>query len=383
MTTVLSANEGTDEYSTETANYFIKYYTSTSKNVLALSAFTGHLSVKDNKWVYEEANDLQFNFVDQNGDNCTVKVETSGDFKTVHVTDDYHGGEEGYFDYSGEKVVIRKYETEDTTFQYISLPEKAQLTFVRNGLTIASLKCKYKLSDLEGEEFNLQKSNLSSSSTFELANGYKAEVIDLSYQAQKKAAGAFRLSKNNEALVTLTLNTGIKFPSVLLSQLGDGPEDETRAVEEDEEEPTYWLEEAEVKNFVIKLDILGKVQVQGIVSDLIQLDYQVEDRLMNLFSTDVDEFNDVAKKINELIDLGIFYNGKNAKQADLKVLAFNAGDEESPRMTILPAIKFADGTSYTELSSFFTPENFPKAIEAFSKLMNDYMTLIAGPEEED
>ena len=383
MRTVLSAGEFTEEYSTETADRVINYSYKTSKLVLALSAFTGHLSVKDNKWVCEEADDLQFTFVDQNGDNCTIKLETSGDVKTVHLTNDYEGDWTIETDYSGEKPVITEYETSDTTIQCVSLPENVKATFVREGLTLATLKCNFNLSDLEGEEFNLQKSNLSSSALFELANGYKAEVINLTYQAEKKATAALRLSKNNEALVTLTLNTGVKFPSVLLSQLNEEePADVTRAEDlelEDEEEPTFW-DEAQLKNLTVKLDVLGKVQVQGTISDFIKL-YALQQQMHYIDMKDDKARKAMCENLNLLFDMGIFYDGKNAKQAIIKLYTFNRGSVEAPRWVFSPVIKFADQTTYSEVVNFFNAENFAKALEAWGKTLGEYQAFLPQDQE--
>lgn len=371
MTTVLSSGEYTEKTSTTNADHITYYSYSTTKNVLTLSAFTGHFTIEDKAWVYEEASDLQFNFVDQDGKKCVIKLETSGDVKTVHAVteidaDEYSTG----FDRSGEKPVSTKYDNADTTFQYVSLPEKVKLTFNRDGLTLASMNCTFKLSDLEGEEFIMNKSNLSCTAALELVNGYKVEVVNLNYKAEKKLTAALRLSKNKEALVTLTLNTGLKFPTVAFSDLDMDPE-----TYEEEKQTTYWVEEAKLDAFTLKLDILGKVQVQGVATEFIEFYNLLDDVIYDFNVTDGESFKNAAEDLNHKIDCGIFYNGKNAKQADIKMAAFNNGTEESEKWTLIPVIKFADGTSYGDMTSFFSAENFGKAIEAWYNLIGEYKNL--------
>ena len=377
MTTLLNARVKNEKKSNERAEYVFNYTWTASKKVMALSAFTGHFSVKDNKWVYEKASDLQFNFKDQDDNDCTITLKTSGQTKTVHLIDEIDGYD-SYVSYTyNNEVVNTFYSYEDTTKLYMELPEKVQISFAREGVKLANLNCDYKLSDLEGEEFDMHKSSMSNTATLELANGYKYEVVNFSYKPEKNATLALRLSKDKKSLISFGLTTDVKFPTVFFSDLEKEPE-----TYEEETQAAYWAEEAEIKNFNLKLDILGKVQVQGTIADFIQFDNVISE-ISDLFVNDEEGYKKTANDLNALLDCGIFYDGKNAKQADIKIEAFGQENGESEYWSLAPVIKFADGTSYSDLDSFFSKKNFSKALEAFEGLVAGYLSLASGESEEE
>ena len=148
---------------------------------------------------------------------------------------------------------------------------------------------------------------------------------------------------------------------------------------EDEEEPTFW-DEAQLKNLTVKLDVLGKVQVQGTISDFIQL-YALQQQMHYIDMKDDKARKAMCENLNLLFDMGIFYDGKNAKQAIIKLYTFNRGSVEAPRWVFSPVIKFADQTTYSEVVNFFNAENFAKALEAWGKTLGEYQALLPQDQE--
>ena len=56
-------------------------------DLLLASTFTGHFKAPGGTWTRTKANDLQFEFNDQNGKTCVLAVKTSGKVTKVHAAE--------------------------------------------------------------------------------------------------------------------------------------------------------------------------------------------------------------------------------------------------------------------------------------------------------
>lgn len=321
------------------------------KALIMASNFTGHFTARDGKWTLTKANDLQFIFNDKNGSQCVLKLETSGNVKKVHMFDiddwtdwDY----DSYTDYY------------DRTAYTVGLPENIVVTLTRGGSNVVKTAVKIDLSGITSEEFDLSKNSLSLSCNTELENGYKIEMSKVAYAANNNASATAVLSKNGKSLATVAIASDITgIPSYNAGAFGNFDEDD--------------FDKANAKNAFAKIDILGKVQIQGKISDVRKFFDYID------FAEDNDEseslFKSYINQANALIDFGLFYDGKNTKQADIKLEPFMDDYGYYKDWYNEPVIKFFDGSSYSTFEAFFNDTDFKSVIDTFEDLADEYADL--------
>lgn len=64
-----------------------KYIYNCYKSTILASNFNGQWTARNGKWNYADANDLQFIFNNQKGEQCVLKLATSGKVAKVHLFD--------------------------------------------------------------------------------------------------------------------------------------------------------------------------------------------------------------------------------------------------------------------------------------------------------
>ena len=86
----------------------------------------------------------------------------------------------------------------------------------------------------------------------------------------------------------------------------------------------------------------------------------------------------MVESLNEGLDFGIFYDGKNVKQADMKIgVRQQVGVEGAGNYYFTtPVIKFGVDTEYVPFGSFFNQENFGTVVTAFQELVGEYKQLL-------
>ena len=128
------------------------------------------------------------------------------------------------------------------------------------------------------------------------------------------------------------------------------------------------------KNGFVKVDILGKVQVQGVVSDA----RGVMDKFNAAKANNRDEalFKANLADANRYADLGLYYNNNNVKQADVYLEAFRQTSWNSSAYWQADlVIRFGDESSYSICTNFFSERNFNDIINMLRSLGNDYVRL--------
>ena len=349
----------TEKYSWGSEKYIYTNY----KALLLASNFTGHFTARNGRWLQESANDLQFIFTDQRGQQCVLKLETSGKVKNVCLWNDDDWDYGGY-DYNNGSYVYRYYI--DNTQYTIGVPEKIIVTLTQGGNMVVKTTVNIDLGSISEEEFNISRNNLKVSTLVELDNGYKFNVSNITYTANSKASVSFTMSKDGTSLVTIGASADINdIPSVNVSAFSAhnyNPKD-------------YDFDNVDAKNAYVKLDILGKVQIQGTLSDVRKfVDYLNE---ADKNERDEKTFKSYINEANTLADVNLFYDGKNVKQAAVKFEPF-AEDTWNGRTywKAEPVIYFYDGTSYSTFEVFFNKKDFKKTIDTFKALANRYADLV-------
>ena len=308
----------------------------------------------------ENANDLQFIFTDQRSQQCVLKLETSGSVKKVYVSDVNDWTD--YDSYSqGDTYVYNEYY--DRTQLTIGVPERIIVTLTQGGNDVVKANVNIDLGSITNNEFDISKNNLSVSAVVELNNGYKFEVSKVEYTANTKASLSFIMSRNGNTLITMGAAADVyDLPSINVSTLIKGGFNE------------HDFDNTNGKVTYVKLDILGKLQIQGTLSNVRKFAEYLKDADDN--NRDEKTYKSYINQANSLADINLYYDGKNMKQAAIKMEPFE--DENWYRgryWTIEPVICFYDGSSYSTFAAFFNDKDFKNTIDSFKSLAERYANL--------
>lgn len=338
-------------------NYIYTNY----KALVMASNFKGQFKAIGNKWELSKADDLQFIFSDQYGKECVLKLVTSGNVKKVFIGNidewvDYN------YDYSNDYYISNDYY--DRTQLTVGVPENIVVTLTQGGSQVVKVTVKLNIGDLSNDKFDLSKNQLTASTLVELNNGYKFNVSQVAYNGNNKTSVSFDMSKNGESLASVAFSSDISgIPSCNIDAMVSGNIDE-----ED-------FNNSNMKNVYVKLDIMGKLQIQGTLSDV----RKFTDYINEADDKDDDEktFKSYVNQANSLANFNLFYDGKSTKQATVTLEAFEEESWNGMKYWYMePMLNFYDGSSYSTFDAFFNDKDFKSVIDAFEKLADNYASLI-------
>jgi hypothetical protein len=172
------------------------------------------------------------------------------------------------------------------------------------------------------------------------------------------------MTKGNQKLVTLAVAgdpSGI--PSCNISAFSH----------DDVNEEQY--ENATIANGLVKIDIIGKFQMQGTIKDA----RKFYDYLENADSNKRNEasFKSYINQANALTDINVFYDGNSTKQATVRMESFSEQNwRGESRWEMEPIICFYDGSSYSTFEAFFNDKDFQGLINSFKSYAEGYAALI-------
>ena len=350
---------------TETGSYgsYNKYYNIiTNYNAILLASnFTGRFTATNGRWIQSNADDLQFIFTDRRGQECILKLETSGNVKIVHMfnIEDWTGWDSGY---EGNTYVTNDYY--DRTQYTIGVPERITLSLTRAGALVVKTTINTNIANIINEEFDISKSNFTFSALVELNNGYKIDIQKIAYTGNTDAAIATTINKNNTALVTMGVSANISgLPAVNLSAFSSNFN-------------KHDFDNSNAKDAFVKLDILGKIQIQGKLSDVRKFVEYLGEANNNKY--DEKTYKSYINQANSLVDINLFYDGNSTKQASFKLEPFSEREKWSSQTywIVEPVILFYDGTSYSTFEAFFNKKDFKVTIDTFKSLIEDYIDLV-------
>ena len=338
-------------------NYIYTNY----KALVMASNFKGQFKAIGNKWELSKADDLQFIFSDQHGKECVLKLVTSGNVKKVFIGNidewvDYN------YDYSNDYYISNDYY--DRTQLTVGVPENIVVTLTQGGSQVVKVTVKLNIGDLSNDKFDLSKNQLTASTLVELNNGYKFNVSQVAYNGNNKTSVSFDMSKNGESLASVAFSSDISgIPSCNIDAMVSGNIDE-----ED-------FNNSNMKNVYVKLDIMGKLQIQGTLSDV----RKFTDYINEADDNDDDEktFKSYVNQANSLANFNLFYDGKSTKQATVTLEAFEEESWNGIKYWYMePMLNFYDGSSYSTFDAFFNDKDFKSVIDAFETLADNYASLI-------
>ncbi len=332
----------TDFVSHKTENHYGWYEDVTYYNrLITLSNFTGHFTAGSNKWSYSKANDLQFEFTDENGQQCVLSIKQEGNVKKAYITD-----EDDWYDYNYEGnnsiEYINRYK------YYVNVPERVVVTLTQGGATRVSSVTKIDISQFNGPEYDLSRDGVDLTTT-NTVNDYTWTVERAAFSGTKGTASLKGYMKKGDTVM------------FSIDASGEG----LKLTSDDE------LKEAGTVK--VNVDVLGKMQIKATCSNPKELSRLLDKANQN--DEDQRTFESCIAQANSLIDCTVYYDGKSVEQAKVKFEAFKESGYYS-YYYYEPALFFNDNSSYAvSFDDYFDETSFKSVIDMFEDLLRGYERL--------
>lgn len=355
------SRKATGKTTTKDFGWGAEVYTEYTSLLLA-SNFTGHFRANNGRWIKESGtfNDLQFTFTDQNAQTCVLKLETSGNVKKVKAFN-----LEDWVDYDYDSSNYKYTDYLDRTQYTIGVPENVVVTLTQNGAQLCKTTVKVDLASLSGEDFDISKNSITASALVELSNGYRFNMSQVAYSGNQKCSVVCDISKNGTKLASVSAASDLSgIPSCNVEAF----------TKSDFDLDDYDTDNATAKNAFVKIDILGKLQLQGVVTDV----RKYVDFINRADDNDEDEtrFKQWVNSANELTQISLFYDNTSVQQASMKLEAFSqTGWGGYNYWTMEPVLVFFDGSSNSMFDVFFNDTDFKSTIKMFEELIGKYEDL--------
>lgn len=334
------------------SNYFVDY-----RRLLRAAAFKGHFSVRGGKWVYTQANDLQFTFADRQGNQCILKLTTSGATKTVYAGDhsgyDYNSSEYWYDDYGNKHYDVLY--TYFTTHSYLEIPEQISLSLTQNGQTLISTMADFDLSGLNGEQWDMAKNSLSALVKAHV-NDYDIEAERIAYSPTEGSQVTFRIQKRGSDILSVHIE-------------GGGYADITA------EHGARNFDTSTLGGTKATIDIVGKIQMYINIGSIHDLRRAIENANDNRYSER--DFKRYLERANGLYTAVFCYanEGENYVRGTLSLEGFSDDGWNGERWEARPIITFKKDNSSYALDSYFTEDRFRSVTNSFWNLLDDFEDL--------
>lgn len=337
---LVKSNITTEKGSWYTSVYNYKYY----NRVILLANFTGKFTAQKQSWKKEKADNLQFNFTDQDGKACNITVTSLGNTKKAHITD----SEDWDSDYDDANNIYNQYI--DEYKEYLMVPEQIVITLTQGGVKQVETIVNIDHSAFTGPEVDLSKDGLVTNATVKIAN-FTWCVQRAEYSAKNhKASVSGYMKKGDTTLFTFAADAnGVDATNESLNNAGAAS---------------------------VNFDLLGQMQIKGTCSNV----KAYSDLINKADDNDKNEtlFKSYINQANELLDVNVFYDKGSVRQANMKLMAF---EEKNPWNSAYnywyaePVINFDDGTSYSTFNAYFNESDFRSVIDLFNSLIEGYENL--------
>jgi len=353
--------------SSYTSDYYSSYgYERHFKVAFVISNYKGHFEVQNGKWVLVDSNvdDLKFTFKDSNNDVWVLRVEATGPFKKVHMFDLHDYDYE--YSYVDNKDIYKYYE--DYKECVIAVPKTLTVTLTKNNAQKVKTTVNAELSDITGEEFDISKNDISASVAIEVKD-YKINVSQVVYKHNSSATVNMTIAKGSTQMLSVAVSGDLSgIPSVNVSAFSGHIDSDTWRNTEG--------------NALVKIDILGKVQIQGKATKIHAIVDKLEAARKNRESES--DFKSNIKDANDYLDLGLYFNNKSLKQAIAYLEPFEKTGYRYSYGSYQPykywewdmVIKFGDESSYSTMANYFSRSNFRSVYGDVEALIDSYSKLI-------
>lgn len=316
------------------------------KRIIELSQFKGKFVAGKGGWTKSNADDLQFEFKDQNGITCVLTLKTSGKTAKVYVGETWGDCYSEMIDgVNGEYWkwvdVIEK--------NYVYVPEHITTTLLQGGNTLVSAEVNIDHSQFSGPEYDLSKDAVSTNATVKI-NNY-VWVVDRAAHNSKEGSAYVKgsMSKAGKTLVSF----------------------EASAADTKLDEDGELLQGGAAK---VSVNILDEVQIKGTCSNVKTFaDYLDK---ADQFEENESQFKSYVNQANSLLNLGIYFNGGSMRQAKVQLECFEDGYANWKDWTYEPVLVFDDNSTYSTFTAFFNETSFREVINSFEDLVRSYEKLI-------
>ncbi len=347
-------------YENETWEHqYITTYTD-YKWMLKAAAFTGHFTVNNGKWVREDADDLQIEFVDRLGNKCVAKFVTSGQRKTVHVInsedetdynwyeiDEYHGVSE--VEMANNKI-------------YLEVPEHIKFTFTQGSKTLISTDVDFDLSKITGEDWDLNRDGIGVEAKANVC-GYTFIAERTGYSPQSGVKATAKVMKGDAVLL---------YGGCTVNGYADYSIDDM--VEENE------FDSSTIGKATFGMNILGWLQARGSISNVHSM-LKAMDGADENYDNET-EFRYYVDRMNSLLNTKFYYRDESRVRGTLSVEPFldyewydMYNGNNFQEWAIKPVITFtADNSSY-DIEEYFNEDAFNAVITLWRNMYNDCMDL--------
>lgn len=340
---------GTEEahFGSYSYNMYLKisYY----DRLLVASNFNGKFSASYNgTWKKEgDSNDLIISFTDKDNVEWVMTVTKSGNIKgKIYASKSSSGSYVDEYNYS-----------EQNYKNYIEIPENVNVIVTRQGKEQINIKLNVASMDIKNGQYDIT-SSLNATATVNVV-GYNFE---LAFNSAPNTVSTFNviLKKNSTLLYSQKLSARV---------IVDGKD------------------VADVKDAKCEIDILGRVQMNLASDNALDLNNALNavsnyDEDGNRDAWDLEKTKVHAIEANKALNKAyIANNGGSAEQATINFVTEeyeeywqNYWEHKGKSYRIVPALTFADGTSYT-FDEYFTKAAFDGTIDSFNDLVNRFKKL--------
>ena len=271
----------------------------------------------------------------------------------------------------------------DTTFYYYNyyyneynlqfvVPEIIILSLTRGGTPVVELTLKTDIRSLTDDSYlDLSTSIIGIYSELKLDNGYRFVADNVLYEGNKSVLVQAHAYKGEEELLSVAVSAALQgLPQLIFSD--EGADDFKKYLKED-----IKTDRSDASDINIKIDIHKKIQIAASVSSLRKL-VEYNNKAYD-FYLEEDKFKQYVSSINETIDMGLYFNGYNTKQADVIFEAFPETrryyDGQRVEWNMRPVIVLSDGSQTSTFENYFDEREFSKVISKYESLLDDYQQM--------
>ena len=325
------------------------------------ATYTGRFEVVSGRWErVGDADDMEFLFTDKNGNDCLVKITTSGETKVVNIPydiDEDDIGEDMKEFLSGVKVVA------------LEIPEHAECTVTQGGLQVMSLQANIDLSYFT-DGWNVTK-------------GY---AFDMLFSVAKSASARMRgntIPGNYDIALSVKQNPGEGIGFSAAARVGDktiasfslNAEGELNFDETfiSREENSIQFHDMGIKSILAELDILGTIQAKLAIPDFATFMQQFSG-LSSLSMTSEDDAKKVADVLGEQMSILFYYDHSEDPKGWIGFMPYS--EKEGRSWTVEPTINFYSDNSTQSVTEFFTEENLPDLYGTVTNIYGEINDLV-------
>lgn len=320
------------------------------------------------------------------GKTYEAEITSSGKVTTAYFEYTYHSERNESYDWNGDGRADESnsyiWDSEDRVT--LGVPENISISFTENGTPLATVNAKFSLNVTSNEvQFSTDAFAVECTA---IINGYELKMSKTGYDGPaSKAQSMITLSNGGNTLVTYVMSADLHLSTETVTGSYSNNDSYYKSDE------VWTSKEVVVKkfeNFTVAMDILGQIQVAGTCKDVNKINDEIYEARKALRDWDSEtgeektpdeaKADEHMKNVNNLVDLGVYYDKGSNKQADIKFECYFETHEEDwgswTEYGFYPIIIFNDG-SQNKVEDFFTEKAFSKLIDSVEEFAESYETV--------